>query len=114
MAYEKFLKKLCVEENSHFTPVLDSKLQKLGLPFNFNFEGDKELCDQYDFSSHDETTNNNEPTHFKRKRKSRGKCTLSCFCNCTSNFLVLDCFSNINACHISFMLYLIQHQLFFQ
>ena len=44
-----------------------SVLRKLRLPFNFNFEGDKELCDQYDFSSHDETTNNNEPTHFKKK-----------------------------------------------
>lgn len=107
MAYEKFLKKLCVEENSHFTPVLESKLQKLGLPFNFNFEGDKELCDQYDFSSHDETTNNNEPTHFKRKRKSCDKCTLSCFCKCilscfcrsTLSFLLLIyCFSNINTC----------------
>ena len=88
MAYEKFPKKSVLKKIGHFTPVVDSKLHKLGLPFNFNFEGDKELCDQYDFSSHDETTNNNEPAHFKRKRKSRGKCTLSCFCKCT-----LKCFS---------------------
>ena len=68
---KNFQKNSVLRRIGHFTPVLDSKLQKLGLPFNFNFEVDKELCDQYDFSSHDETTNNNEPTQFKRKIKSR-------------------------------------------
>ena len=66
----------------HFTPIADPKLQKLRLTFNFNSEDNKGLYYQYDFSGRSETINNNEPTHLERKRKSRGKCTLSCFCKC--------------------------------
>ena len=65
--YMTNFQKNCIEEIGHYTPILDSKHYKLRLPFNFNFEGDKELSDQNHFLSHDKTTNNNVPTHFKEK-----------------------------------------------